>query len=100
MRITNSWFSSKGRTKRAIQESVAGIVTGMLTSLISIILIKVLQRSIPRLAKVWDARNCHLAVYAVYLKRACFLVVYFSVVGWLTIQYGKMLGLPDLFISS
>ncbi|KAJ6415460.1 hypothetical protein OIU84_004284 [Salix udensis] len=33
----------------------------------------------------------------VFFKRACFLVAYFSFMGWLTIQYGKRLGLPEIY---
>ncbi|KAJ6701447.1 hypothetical protein OIU74_012750 [Salix koriyanagi] len=32
----------------------------------------------------------------VFFKRTCFLVAYFSFMGWLTIQYGKRLGLPEI----
>ncbi|KAI3915862.1 hypothetical protein MKX01_026500 [Papaver californicum] len=94
MKIIGFWYTSKGSTNRAIRESA---VSGMATSLTVLILVRVLQISKSRLARILDARNFHLSVY---LKRACFLVVYFWCVGWLTIQYSKMLGLPDLFGSS
>ncbi|RZC94213.1 hypothetical protein C5167_021458 [Papaver somniferum] len=100
MKIIGFWFTSKWSTKRAIQSAVSGIFTGMATSMTVLILVTVLQRSKSRVVKILDARNLHLSVYGVYLKRVCFLVVYFWCMGWLTIQYSKMLGLPDLFGSS
>ncbi|KAI3833072.1 hypothetical protein MKX03_021350 [Papaver bracteatum] len=100
MKIIGFWFTSKRSTKRAIQSAVSGIVTGMATSVTVLILVSVLQRLKSRVDKILDARNLHLSVYGVYLKRVFFLVVYFWCVGWLTIQYSKMPGLPDLFGSS
>ncbi|KAK9102793.1 hypothetical protein Sjap_020047 [Stephania japonica] len=38
-----------------------------------------------------------VSAYKVHLKRACFLVAYFSIMGWLTSQYFKRLGLPEIF---
>ncbi|XP_026440715.1 uncharacterized protein LOC113339696 [Papaver somniferum] len=100
MKIIGFWFTSKRRTKRAIQSAVSGIITGMATSVTVLILVSVLQRSKSRVAKILDSRNLHLSVYGVYLKRVFFVVVYFWCMGWLTIQYSKMLGLPGLFGSS
>ncbi|KAL5143300.1 hypothetical protein HKD37_09G026287 [Glycine soja] len=69
MEMVISWFSSRGRTKHWRWETLAGVVTGFLTSLISI----------------------------TFIRRACFLLAYLSFVAWLAIEYGKRLGLMDIF---
>ncbi|KHN41735.1 hypothetical protein glysoja_003475 [Glycine soja] len=69
MEMAISWLSSRGRTKHWRWETLAGVVTGFLTSLISI----------------------------TFIRRACFLLAYLSFVAWLVIEYGKRLGLMDIF---
>ncbi|XP_010255761.1 PREDICTED: uncharacterized protein LOC104596357 isoform X2 [Nelumbo nucifera] len=95
-----SSFSGKGRVRHIYRETLAGLVAGVLTSFISVILVRLLYGLKSRLSKGWESRKLHLAVYGVRIKRACFLVAYFSFMGWLTIQYGKMLGFPKMFINS
>lgn len=82
-----SWLTRSRRARYWRWDVIAGVVTGFSTSLISISLARLVQQtmySIPR-------------VYAIRLKRAFFLIAYFSFVGWFAFQYGKKLGLPELF---
>ncbi|EEF42487.1 conserved hypothetical protein [Ricinus communis] len=77
-------------------ETVAGVVTGFSTSLISISCISILHHIKSRLSSTYIARMVAPIIKMVSFKRVCFLVTYFSIVGWLVIQYGKWLGLPDI----
>lgn len=69
-----------------------------MTSLISMKLISILRHMKSPLAQTYFA---HLVaattVQVVFLRRACFLVAYFSVAAWLVVQYGKRLGLPEIY---
>ncbi|KAF9685617.1 hypothetical protein SADUNF_Sadunf03G0073200 [Salix dunnii] len=86
----------KGKTSYWRWETIAGVIAGFSTSIITIIFIKISQyiKSWPRVTSV--ARMFSRA-NLVFFKRACFLVAYFSFMGWLTIQYGKRLGLPEIY---
>ncbi|XP_059657009.1 uncharacterized protein LOC132303669 [Cornus florida] len=86
-RMLKSWFSSIRKAKYWKWEVIAGVVTGFSTSLISISLIRLLQQ----------LKSCLPRIYAARLKRTCFFVAYFSFAGWLAIQYGKRLGLLEIF---
>ncbi|XP_057478699.1 uncharacterized protein LOC130766039 [Actinidia eriantha] len=90
-RILESWFARNGRAWFKKWEAIAGVITGFLTSLISITLIRVLQQLKSSLPPICGVRMLSS------LKRACLFVAYFSLVGWLVIQYGKKLGLPEIF---
>uniref|UniRef100_A0A5B6ZE59 Uncharacterized protein n=1 Tax=Davidia involucrata TaxID=16924 RepID=A0A5B6ZE59_DAVIN len=96
-RILQSWFAGRGRSRYWRWEAVAGVVTGFSTSLISISLFRLLQQMKSSLPRICTLRILPLAVYTVHLRRACFFVAYFSFAGWLAIQYGKRLGLPEIF---
>ncbi|KAL6008562.1 hypothetical protein ACLOJK_034075 [Asimina triloba] len=41
-----------------------------------------------------------VSAFATRFRRACVIVAYFSAMGWLAVQYSKMVGLSDLFIST
>ncbi|KAA8521264.1 hypothetical protein F0562_011899 [Nyssa sinensis] len=96
-RILQSWFASRGRARYWRWEAIAGVVTGFSTSLISISLFRILQQMKSSLSRICTLRMLPLAVYTVRFKRACFFVAYFSFTGWLAIQYGNRLGLPEIF---
>jgi hypothetical protein len=99
IKILQSWISSRGRAKFWRWEMVAGIVTGFSTSLITISLIRLIHQMKSWLPHLCAPRLLPQAVNTVHLKRAGFLVVYFSVVIWLAMQYGKRLGLPEIFTA-
>ncbi|CAL1386652.1 unnamed protein product [Linum trigynum] len=82
-------------------EAVAGAVTGFLTSLITLFFFSVVQMVIPPVPQTWAyiVRVLTRAINLVILKRACFFVAYFSFMGWLTIQYGKRLGMPEIRVG-
>ncbi|KAG5007868.1 hypothetical protein AAZX31_09G195100 [Glycine max] len=97
MEMVISWFSSRGRTKHWRWETLAGVVTGFLTSLISITFIRFLQLLLPSLYQSFTTWIFSWRVNAVLIRRACFLLAYLSFVAWLAIEYGKRLGLMDIF---
>ena len=76
-------------------ETIAGVIAGFSTSIITISFIRILQPikswfHLTSVARVFSHTNI------IFFKRTCFLVAYFSFMGWLTIQYGKRLGLPEI----
>ncbi|XP_010535934.1 PREDICTED: uncharacterized protein LOC104811073 [Tarenaya hassleriana] len=88
-----SLFSGEDKPKYWRHDVVAGIVSGLSTSIVTIFFVQILQH-----AKSWfslrgscsDRRPSRINLL-VHLKRACFFVAYFSVVGWMATQYLKML---------
>ncbi|XWS49450.1 hypothetical protein CRYUN_Cryun12cG0004700 [Craigia yunnanensis] len=84
-KILQSWFSSKGRARYWRWEIIAGVVTGFSTSIITISVVRILQHM-----KSWLPQ----VINTVYIKRVCFLLVYFSVMGWLASQYWRRLNIP------
>lgn len=89
-RILESWFASR-RSWFKKWEAIAGAVAGFSTSLISLSLIRVLQHLKSCLPQIFGVRML------TRLKQVSLFVAYFSFVGWLAIQYGKKLGLPEIF---
>ncbi|KAK8496857.1 hypothetical protein V6N12_066060 [Hibiscus sabdariffa] len=83
-KILRSWFSDEGSTRYLGQEIKAGIVTGFLTSIITISFVKLLKHM-----KSWLPQ----AINTVHIKRVCFLSVYFSVMGWLASHYWRSLSI-------
>ncbi|TYG58123.1 hypothetical protein ES288_D08G197200v1 [Gossypium darwinii] len=85
IKILKSWFSSKGYARYWRSEVIAGIVTGFSASIITISFIRTLQHM-----KSWLPQ----AINTVLIKRVCFLLVYFSVMGWLASHYWRRLSIP------
>lgn len=75
---------------------VAGTVSGMLSGLCCIILLKILQSSILALSRRWESWKPHARTFAIRFRRVCLLVAYCSAAGWLMLEYGKMIGLKHL----
>ncbi|KAK8963116.1 hypothetical protein KSP40_PGU018873 [Platanthera guangdongensis] len=99
-RLTGSHLEKNMPPGRHMGFIVAGIVLGMPSSICCIILIKVLQAAMSSLARQWH-QKAHLSPFsALRLRRACILVAYFSSVGWLLLQYQKMIGLKQLYFNS
>ncbi|XP_052208892.1 uncharacterized protein LOC127812521 isoform X2 [Diospyros lotus] len=96
MRIVETWYARRERAWYWKWEAVAGVVMGFSTSLISMALIKILQQAKSCLPHGAAVRLRPLASHAERLKHACLFVAYFSFIGWLTIQYGKMFGFPGI----
>ncbi|KAB5564306.1 hypothetical protein DKX38_004360 [Salix brachista] len=86
----------KGKASYWRWETIAGVIAGFSTSIITISFIKILQYIKP-LPRVTSVARMFSRANLVFFKRACFLVAYFSFMGWLTIQYGKRLGLPEIY---
>ncbi|KAB2070511.1 hypothetical protein ERO13_A08G150100v2 [Gossypium hirsutum] len=85
IKILKSWFSSEGYARYWKSEAIAGIVTGFSTSIITISFIRTLQHM-----KSWLPQ----AINTLHIKRVCFLLVYFSVMGWLASRYWRRLSIP------
>ncbi|KAG6788544.1 hypothetical protein POTOM_004612 [Populus tomentosa] len=91
--LHSSMVLKKG--KAGYWRCIAGVIAGFSTSIIAISFIIILQHikscfHLPSVARMFSHTNI------VFFKRACFLVAYISFMGWLTIQYGKRLGLPEI----
>lgn len=84
-KIIQLWFTHNRKAKYWRWETIIGVFSGFLTPLITISIVRILQN-----VKSWMLAQ---AFYTVFFKRACFLVVYLLVMGWLAICYGKWLGL-------
>ncbi|KAF0892293.1 hypothetical protein E2562_014860 [Oryza meyeriana var. granulata] len=77
---------------------MAGVVAGILSALFITILLRSLQGLF--LAVVGSTVSKHsIRAFAFQFKRACLLVAYVSVVGWITLQYSKMIGLKELLLD-
>ncbi|KAL9406182.1 hypothetical protein Peur_003154 [Populus x canadensis] len=93
--LHSSLVQKKGKAGYWRWETIAGVIAGFSTSIITISFIRILQHikswfRLPSVARMFSHTNI------VFFKRACFLVAYISFMGWLTIQYGKRLGLPEI----
>lgn len=93
-------YSEKRSSGRRMVYTVIGIISGMLGSMCVIIVIKSLQVLALAMAKKWDVRNHHISIFAAQFRRACLLVAYISIMGWLTLQYSKMIGFRQLSFNS
>ncbi|KAM5573701.1 hypothetical protein ABKV19_013309 [Rosa sericea] len=49
-----------------------------------------------QLPQISARRMLTQSISAVLFRRTCFLVAYISFMGWLAIEYGKRLGLPEI----
>ncbi|GAV68479.1 hypothetical protein CFOL_v3_11982 [Cephalotus follicularis] len=99
-KIGHSWFvNSNVRAKYWTWELLAGVVAGFSTSLISFGFITILQQMKSLFRQACISRMVAHATNFICFKRVCFLVAYISVMGWLAIQYAKMLGLPKIFTA-
>ncbi|XP_050130902.1 uncharacterized protein LOC126607386 [Malus sylvestris] len=92
-KILHSWIVSQKRGGLWRWETIAGVISGFLTSLISIIFVRLLQQMKFRLPQILAAR-----VLTTGFRRTCLLVAYISFAGWLAVQYGKRLGLPEIIV--
>lgn len=93
-----SWFSrtDRGQGRYVKWEAIGGAVAGFMTSLITVVLGRMLYLLKSRIVNIFRVRTAYL----IRLKRACFLVAYFSFVSWLAIQYWGKLGLLDIIFGA
>ncbi|KFK28582.1 hypothetical protein AALP_AA7G015800 [Arabis alpina] len=91
-----SWFNGKARPKYWRYDVIAGIVSGFSTSIFTVFIVSILKH-----AKSWFPRACSSVRsqfskvnLLVQVKRACLVLVYFSILGWMATQYLKIL-LPN-----
>lgn len=95
-KISRSWFLSQQPAIYWRWETIIGLVAGFSTSLITISFFKLMQHVKSQLPQISARRILTRLVSAVLFRRICFLVAYISFMGWLAIQYGKRLGLPEI----
>ncbi|XP_040379298.1 uncharacterized protein LOC102705815 isoform X2 [Oryza brachyantha] len=77
---------------------MAGVVTGILSALFITILLRSLRGLLLAAAGSTVSKRS-IRVFACRFKRACLLVAYVSAVGWITLQYSKMIGLKELLFD-
>lgn len=94
IKILQSWFLSQEPAMLWRWETMVGVVTGFSTAMISITFIRLMQLLKSQLPRISARRMLTRSVSAG--RRTCFLVAYISFMGWLTIEYGKRLGLPEI----
>ncbi|KAJ4899899.1 Uncharacterized protein Rs2_13850 [Raphanus sativus] len=92
-KLLQSWLSVNGRRKYWRYDVIAGIVSGFSTSIITVFIVRILRH-----AKSWFPRACcsvrsqlSKVNLLVQVKRACLVLVYFSILGWMATQYLKIL---------
>ncbi|XBI69981.1 hypothetical protein VPH35_064582 [Triticum aestivum] len=78
--------------------AAAGVVAGMLSSILITVAVRIL-RGVFLAAARRAVSNHSIRVFAYRFKRACLLVAYISFVGWITLQYSKMVGLKELVLD-
>lgn len=78
--------------------AAAGVVAGVVSSILITIAVRVL-RGVFLAAARRAVSNQSIRVFAYRFKRACLLVAYISFVGWITLQYSKMVGLKELVLD-
>ncbi|CAG7883885.1 unnamed protein product, partial [Brassica rapa] len=92
-KLLQSWLSVNGRRKYWRYDVIAGIVSGFSTSIFTVFIVSILRH-----AKSWFPRACcsvrsqlSKVNLLVQVKRACLVIVYFSILGWMATQYLKIL---------
>lgn len=95
MRILKSWITSSRPVGHWRLDVVAGVMTGFCTSLVTVGLASVLHQLKSSLHG-YTAERMHLSSCAVYIKRACFFIAYFSFMGCLALMYLRRIGLPQM----
>ncbi|XP_074264638.1 uncharacterized protein LOC141587109 [Silene latifolia] len=98
MKIIQSWLSGQLKTKNTGFGMVIGVVSGIFTAIITMVLFAILRKLLYSVPRVVTTILVSL-IRRLLFSRMFFLVAYFSIVGWVTIQYGKRLGLADLFVE-
>lgn len=98
--MRSSFFDKDGPGLKMVAYGISGIVSGVLFATLCMIIIRSLQISMLFLSRRWDARKYQLRLPLVRFRRVCLLVAYFSAVGWLMLQYGRMIGLKQLSLGS
>ncbi|XP_062029981.1 uncharacterized protein LOC133745839 [Rosa rugosa] len=95
-KILRSWFLSQEPALYWRWETIIGLVTGFSTALISISFFKLMQLLKSQLPQISARRMLTQSISVVLFRRTCFLVAYISFMGWLAIEFGKRLGLPEI----
>lgn len=97
-KLIQNWLFGQLKSMRMGLFVILGVIVGFLTAIISLIMFTLFSRllcSFPRAAAAKLASLIHRMIFS----RIFFLVAYLSIVSWLAIQYGKRLGLPELFVD-
>ncbi|GMH28784.1 hypothetical protein Nepgr_030627 [Nepenthes gracilis] len=97
-RMLNSWLSGQGMAGGMSWGMIAGAASGFFTSMMSVVMLKMLRQMVSWLSRVGGATMVAMARRMLF-SRLFFILAYFFVVGWLGIQYGKRIGLPFTFLE-
>ncbi|EOA17088.1 hypothetical protein CARUB_v10005338mg [Capsella rubella] len=92
-KLVQSWLNGEATPKYWKFDVIAGIVSGFATSIITVFIVRILRH-----AKSWFPQACCSVKnqfsnvnLLIQVKRACLVLVYFSVLGWMAQQYLKIL---------
>lgn len=96
-KILYSWFANTRAARYWKWEMVAGVLAGFSTSLITISIVRILQQMKSWFPRASSAGILRQVIYRASVRRACFLLVYFSAIGWLVAQYWRRFGLSKIF---
>ena len=91
-----SWLSGQIISKHVRWGIILGGIGGFLAGIMSIVLLTLFGRLLCSLPRVAAAMITAL-IHRVLFSRVLLFVAYFSIVGWLAVQYCQILGLSELF---
>ncbi|KAJ4811480.1 Baculoviral IAP repeat-containing protein 1a [Rhynchospora pubera] len=86
-------------TLQMLRYTFVGVVTGILSGALVSIIGAFFLRSIQRLSLCISNKNGIGRAFATRLWRIGLFVAYFSVLGWITIQYSRFIGLKKLVLG-
>ncbi|KAG2244384.1 hypothetical protein Bca52824_093757 [Brassica carinata] len=92
-KLLQSWFNGKGRPKYWRYDVIAGIVSGFTTSIITVFIVRILSNAKSWVPRAFCSVKSQLSKVnvLVQVKRACLVIAYFSILGWMATQYLKIL---------
>ncbi|XP_020084202.1 uncharacterized protein LOC109707379 [Ananas comosus] len=93
-------YTIESLSSRLVGYIVGGIVSGMLSAMCVIVLLKSLQGLFHAATNRLGAKKSYIIISLQRFRRACLILAYFSAVGWLTLQYGKKIGLKQLLLDT
>ncbi|KAJ3707090.1 hypothetical protein LUZ61_010795 [Rhynchospora tenuis] len=85
--------------RQMLRYTSVGVVTGILSGALVSFIGAFFLRSIQRLSLCISNKNGIGRAFATRFWRICLFVAYFSVLGWITIQYSRFIGLKKLVLG-
>lgn len=82
-----------------IMYAVRGFICGILISMLTVVTAKCIRLLAGAMSRKQSTLRWR-STCILQIRRVCILVAYFSVMAWLILQYGKMIGLNRLLFDS